>query len=122
MENRLKRQRYWVLLSSKNIPVLGSLIARDKKPKSGEWKEVFINPCCSVKVAVGEYNNYPVFTITTSENKVLKVVLFDNPTIEDAINTLNQEYSALGEWSTDGTYFYLKGSPFKIKNFQLYYD
>lgn len=121
MENKLKRQRYWVLMSSKNTPVLSSLIAREKKPKQGEWSELSLSPCCSIKVAVGTYDTYPIFTINCG-NKKNKVYVLNAASANAAVDVLNEDNSALGEWSTDGDYFYLKGSFCPNASLELVYD
>lgn len=121
METRLKKQRYWVLLNSKNTPVLSSLIAREKKPKTGEWIEVALRPCCTAKVAVGVYDSYPIFTIT-SGGKVAKIFINNIATLEECIDYLNANHNALGTWSTDGEYFILSNSPLVSPTLELIYD
>lgn len=120
MEPKLKRQRYWVLLNSKKTPVLSSLIAREKKPKNGEWVEFAMRPCCSIKVAVGTYTSAPIFTITSNGKKTK--VFVNAGTADEAVDALNEDYSALGKWSTDGEYFYLTGTVFPNAVLELIYD
>ena len=121
MENKLKKQRYWVLMSSTKTPVLSSLIARTKRPTKGEWQEVHLSPCCKLKAAVGTYQNYPYFTLTCG-TKTTSTVPFNAETLEEAIDYLNQHYFTFGTWSTDGTYFYLTGSICPNGTLEVAYD
>lgn len=121
MENKLKRQRYWVLMSSKKTPVLSSLIAREKRPNKGKWQEVHLSPCCKLKAAVGTYQNHPYFTLTCG-TKTSQTQPFNAATVEEAVDYLNQHYFTFGTWSSDGTYFYLTGSICPNGTLELAYD
>lgn len=105
---KLKIQRYFVLLSSKGVPVLSSLIARAKKPVTGEWMEVNLRPCCSVKVAIGTPSgSETTITVSCGTDKLadLTVASIVPATI---VELLNSTFPAIGEFSQDGDFYYLK--------------
>jgi hypothetical protein len=107
MENKIKYTRYWIAIGADKKPIINQVVARTRKPKSGEWLELSLRPCCSIKVVIGTFSSSPIFTINCGNEKVKVSVSGANPT--QIIETLNDDFSALGKWSTDGEYFYLKG-------------
>ena len=109
MEYTLKRQRYWVLLSGKSKPVLSSLIAREKKPKTGEWLEVNLRPCCTVKTAIVSPGGNTKTKITVlCGTEPLADLQVSSVTPADVVTLLNDTYPGMGTFSQDGDYFYLK--------------
>lgn len=111
MEYTLKRQRYWVLLSANNRPVLSSLIARERRPKKGEWVEVNLALCCKASVEITQ-NPENLVSVTVFSNG-LKVADFNVPTftsIQAIADYLNQEYPGFGKWSSEGNKLMLSSS------------
>lgn len=108
MENALKIQRYFVLLSGGERPVLSSLIARAKKPSKGEWLEVNLRPCCTVKTAIGSPSGTQ--TTVTVKSRLLKLadLTVTATTASEVVDLLNSTFPAMGTFSEDGEFFYLK--------------
>ena len=105
---KLKRQRYFVLLSGKGVPVLSSLIAREKKPVTGEWIEVNLRPCCSVKIAIGTPSGTETtLTVSCGGSKIADLTVASIVPSE-VVELLNTEFPAMGTFTEDGEYFYLK--------------
>lgn len=105
---KLKIQRYFVLLSKKGVPVLSSLIAREKKPVTGEWLEVNLRPCCSVKTAIGVPSGTETTITVSCGTEKLADLTVASITPLTVVELLNTTFPAMGEFSQDGEYFYLK--------------
>jgi hypothetical protein len=100
MANRL---RFFVRLDSNNKPVLGSLIARPKKPKTNTWLEIFSPNCCNETLEYepeGVVGDDLVFTLLCGETTLVSVTLTDTYlTVGDVVDALNAAFPFLGTFS-----------------------
>lgn len=107
---KLKIQRYFVLLSSKGVPVLSSLIAREKKPKNGEWLEVNLRPCCTTCVTIEDASAVTDIIIKSAGVKLASFPITGAVEISDISSFINEEFPAVGTFSQDGDKLCLKST------------
>ncbi len=121
METKLEYSRYWIALDQDGRPNVGQVVNRQYKPKTGRWLELALRPCCSIKVAIGTFSDSPIFTINCGGDSA-RAIGTGYGSVAEAVENLNQNYSALGTWSADDTYFYLKGVFCPNATLELIYD
>lgn len=106
-----KITRYWVALDSKGRPILGSLIARPKRPVKGEWLEIAGTPCCHVSAAfcaelIADTASSVTITLSCGSNPLAEYT-FDTGDPDTVVNDFNDNYPAAGTLSHDGENFLL---------------
>jgi len=109
MNYKLKRQRYWVLISEKGRPVLSSLIAREKRPRTGEWLEVNLTPCCTAKVEIADASTVNSVIVKSNGSKLSEFAVTEL-SIQAIADFLNSEYPAFGTFSEESGFLILKST------------
>lgn len=108
MENRLKRQRYWVQIGKSGRPVLSSLIARESQPNYGEWVEVNLRPCCTESTPVGTPSGTATIFTVKSNGDVFAVLRVASIVPATVVSTFNSSFPAFGTMTLENNTYVLK--------------
>lgn len=104
------RLKEFVAQDVRNQDISGTNVYRKTKPKTGRWRQITPQPCCSAF----ELSYTPpdvtddTFTVTvkcgsTTIATVLVSQAAPTVTIHDVVDLLRKQAKFIGKWATDGT-------------------
>lgn len=117
------RLREFIMQDNRGIDVPGVLIKQKTFPKTGRWREITPQPCCSafelLYTPADVTDDTFTVTVTCDGTTIASALVTQDDatvTIDDVVELLYEQAKFIGKWSVEGTQILLQLNPDIARN------